>query len=174
MGREDEMGALKASWASELREMDALLEAALARLRDIMSRLSIYSITKETEFDEVSAYQQLLDFETVRVSQPERKHRATVRTSTSRRSASTSAFASGYAHSSSGYSHSSQTRSQGRVSHGKRDSSADSGKGYSKAATPDGTLDGSFGEFGGRNLDSLTISRRTSTEMEYPIRWSIV
>ena len=57
--REDEMGALKASWASEvcgvkghkryfpqLREMDALLEAALARLRDIMSRLSIYSITK--------------------------------------------------------------------------------------------------------------------------------
>jgi len=156
--REDEMGALKASWASELREMDALLEAALARLRDIMSRLSIYSVTKETEFDEVSAYQQLLDFETVRVSQPERKHRATVRTSTSRRSASTSAFASGYAHSSSGYSHSSQTRSQGRVSHGKRDSSADSGKGYSKAATPDGTLDGSFGEFGGRSsgfLDDL-------------------
>jgi len=146
--REDEMGALKASWASELREMDALLEAALARLRDIMSRLSIYSITKETEFDEVSAYQQLLDFETVRVSQPERKHRATVRTSTSRRSASSSAYASGYAHSS-------QTKSQGRVSYRKRDSSADSGKGYSKAATPDGTLDGSFGEFGGRNSGFL-------------------
>jgi len=149
--REDEMGALKASWASELREMDALLEAALARLRDIMSRLSIYSITKETEFDEVSAYQQLLDFETVRVSQPERKHRATVRTSTYRRSASASAHASGYTHSS-------QTKSQGRVSYRKRDSSADSGKGYSKAATPDGTLDGSFGEFGGRNsgfLDDL-------------------
>lgn len=146
--REDEMGALKASWASELREMDALLEAALARLRDIMSRLSIYSVTKETEFDEVSAYQQLLDFETVRVSQPERKHRATVRTSTSRRSASSSAYASGYAHSS-------QTKSQGRVSYRKRDSSADSGKGYSKAATPDGTLDGSFGEFGGRNSGFL-------------------
>jgi len=137
--REDEMGALKANWASELREMDALLEAALARLRDIMSRLSIYSVTKETEFDEVSAYQQLLDFETVRVSQPERKHRATVKTSTYRRSASTSAYASGYSQS-----------SKGRVSYRKRDSSADSGKGYSKAATPDGTLDGSFGEFGGR------------------------
>merc|ERR1719464_1668688 len=161
--REDEMGALKASWASELHEMDALLEAALARLRDIMSRLSIYSVTKETEFDEVSAYQQLLDFETVRVSQPERKHRATVRTSTSRRSASTSAYASGYAHSS-------QTKSQGRVSYGKRDSSADSGKGYSKAATPDGTLDGSFGEFGGRNSGFLEVSRRTSSEMKYPTR----
>merc|ERR1712110_986905 len=89
-------------------EMGALMEAALARLRDIMSRLSIYSVTKETEFDEVSAYQQLLDFETVRVSQPERKHRATVRTSTYRRSASSSAHASGYTHSS-------QTNSQGRV-----------------------------------------------------------
>ena len=104
--------------------MDALLEAALARLRDIMSRLSIYSVTKrviitldslehpslffrETEFDEVSAYQQLLDFETVRVSQPERKHRATVKTSTYRRSASTSAYASGYSQS-----------SKGRVSYG--------------------------------------------------------
>jgi len=47
---------------------------------------------------------------------------------------------------------------KGRQLFRKRDSSADSGKGYSKAATPDGTLDGSFGEFGGRSsgfLDDL-------------------
>jgi len=146
--REDEMGNLRASWASELREIDALLEANLAKLRDIMGRLSIYSVTKETEFDEVAAYQQLLDFEEEWVRQPKSKHRATVRSSTTRRSASTAAYTS------SGYSHSSQTRtsrssysssSKGRVSYGKRDSSGDSGKGYSKAATPDGTLDTSFG-----------------------------
>merc|ERR1712004_794694 len=142
--REDEMGNLRATWASELREIDALL----AKLRDIMGRLSTYSVTKETEFDEVAAYQQLLDFEEEWVRQPKSKHRATVRSSTTRRSASTAAYTS------SGYSHSSQTRtsrssyssfSKGRVSYGKRDSSGDSGKGYSKAATPDGTLDTSFG-----------------------------
>jgi len=146
--REEEMGNLRATWASELREIDALLEANLAKLRDIMGRLSIYSVTKETEFDEVAAYQQLLDFEEEWVRQPKSKHRATVRSSTTRRSASTAAYTS------SGYSHSSQTRtsrssysssSKGRVSYGKRDSSGDSGKGYSKAATPDGTLDTSFG-----------------------------
>merc|ERR1711962_1233262 len=119
--REDEMGNLRASWASELREIDALLEANLAKLRDIMGRLSIYSVTKETEFDEVAAYQQLLDFEEEWVRQPKSKHRATVRSSTTRRSASTAAYTS------SGYSHSSQTRtsrssysssSKGRVSYG--------------------------------------------------------
>ena len=101
---------------------------------------------RETEFDEVAAYQQLLDFEEewvrkperntlseqpcpnnpvlpnfkskigtsigisdnhsdlVKVRQPKSKHRATVRSSTTRRSASTAAYTS------SGYSHSSQTR----------------------------------------------------------------
>merc|ERR1712115_315940 len=117
--------------------------ANLAKLRDIMGRLSIYSVTKETEFDEVAAYQQLLDFEEEWVRQPKSKHRATIRSSTTRRSASTAA-----SYTSSGYSHSSHTRtsrssysssSKGRVSYGKRDSSGDSGKGYSKAATPDGT-----------------------------------
>merc|ERR1712130_33333 len=146
----EQMNKIK-SMRAEAARRRIEVEQRRNRLRDIMSRLSIYSVTKETEFDEVSAYQQLLDFETVRMSQPERKHRATVRTSTARRSASTSANTSGYAHSS-------QTKSQSRVSYRKRDSSADSGKGYSKAATPDGTLDGSFGELGGRNsgfLDDL-------------------
>ena len=31
---------------AKLREIDALLEANLAKLRDIMGRLSIYSVTK--------------------------------------------------------------------------------------------------------------------------------
>merc|ERR1712107_603492 len=97
--------------------------------------------------------------------QPKSKHRATVLSSTTRRSASTAAYTS------SGYSHSSQTRtsrssysssSKGRVSYGKRDSSGDSGKGYSKAATPDGTLDTSFGYE--RNSGFLENFRRSSKE----------
>jgi len=123
--RNDEMSGLSAGWAVELREIDAVLEASLAKLRDVMGKLSYVSVTKETEFDEVAAYQQLLDFETVRVSQPERRHRATVRTSTSRRSASSSAFGSAaYVAGGSEYSHSSKARqsrsssSKGRTSYG--------------------------------------------------------
>ena len=105
-----------------MHEIDSRLEKALDVLREIMSStLSIYSVTKcvialdhlktdvlsrETEFDEVYAYQQLMDFETARVSaKPERKHRATVHTSTARRSASASVSASTSAYNGSGGDH---------------------------------------------------------------------
>ena len=63
-------------------------------------------LPRETEFDEVYAYQQLMDFETARVSaKPERKHRATVHTSTARRSASASVSAATSAYNGSGSDH---------------------------------------------------------------------
>jgi len=126
----------RAEWDREMMSVDAALNAALGRLRDILSQLSVYGVSEETRLDEVSVYQQLLHFETSRMSVSHLPRRATV---TEKRESRRSASASVASRGSASYSSSSTVR--GSSSYRKRDSSADSGKGYSKAATPEGTLD---------------------------------
>jgi len=118
-GAEGRGAGERADWEREMRSLDAALDAALARLREMMGSLSVFNVTSETQLDEVAMYQQLLQFETLRLQRPASHYRATVTQRTVR---------GGGGVSGAGFSRG-------------RHSSADSGRGYSKAATPDGTLD---------------------------------
>merc|ERR1712002_740256 len=98
--------------------------------------MSGFMVSEENSLDELSVYQQLLNWETGRLSVAHLPRRATV---TERRSTSGRRSTSASASVRNSYS-SSSTMIPGN-SYKKRDSSADSGRGYSKAATPDGTLE---------------------------------
>merc|ERR1712059_223010 len=125
-----------ADWDKEMMAVNAALNAALARLRDVMSQLSMFGLSEETRLDELSVYQQLLQFETSRLSVPHNSRRATVteRATSSRRSTS-AATVFGRA----SYSSSSTMKASGSFSRASARSSRSSQ--YSKVATPEATLD---------------------------------
>lgn len=126
--------AQRAEWDREMMSVNAALDAALARLRDLMSQMSGFMVSEETSLDELSVYQQLLNWETGRLNVAHLPRRAAVteRTSARRSTSASASMRNSYS--------SSSTMIPGN-SYKKRDSSADSGRGYSKAATPDGTLE---------------------------------
>jgi len=149
---------VRADWDREMGAVNAALDAALARLRDLFSQMSVFAVSEDTSLDELSVFQQLLQIESGRMSVAHLPRRATV---TERTSGRRSTSASGYTSSrSAAYSSSTMKTSS---SYRKRDSSVDSGKGYSKAATPDGTLEYGLGvkafEFGDEEMVSARSSR---------------
>jgi len=154
---------VRADWDREMGAVNAALDAALARLKDLMSQMSIFATSSETSLDELSVFQQLLQLESGRMSIAHLPRRATVtERSSGRRSASASVSGSRSAAFSSSAAYSSSTMKTSS-SYRKRDSSVDSGKGYSKAATPDGTIEYGLGvrefEFGDEEMASARSSR---------------
>jgi len=130
----------------ELAALLAALDAALARLREMMSSLLHVDISMETSLDEVKIFQELLKLERGRISvtnNPTRRATVTERSSVRHGG-----------HSESSFSHHRSTTRSSTSTYKKRDSSADSGRGFSKAATPDGTLDNRSFSFDGEGRHS--------------------
>jgi len=161
-----EVTRTKAWHDDELARLQAQVDALMRSLRDLFTQFTAFTNSRYSEFNEVSIYNQLLNFEDGRMAASRPKVEVKVSKRTSRRTAASSAVQGGSIISRSSYS--SSYRRNPRES------------GYSSPAkTPEGTLDGTnfnfenqsrFSQSGADSVINMSrtsrMDSRTSTTLE--------